>query len=33
MAYPTKPAQVEPDRTTAFAGLEKRVSGIVVRGP
>ncbi len=33
MAYPTKPAQVGPDRTTVSAGLKMRVRGMVVRGP
>ena len=33
MAYPTKPAQVGPDRTTVSAGLKVRVRGMVVRGP
>src|SRR4029079_15361916 len=33
MAYPTKPAQVGPDRTTASAGLGERVRGSIVRGP
>ena len=33
MAYPTKPAQVEPDHTTASAGLVEHVRAVVVRGP